>query len=223
MYTGKLPRLLETYHWPLFTFGTAIVLLIVSSIVIPKSLSGDSQTYLDSMKVLLGGVPPMDFLPNRLLTTSGGLITILALSPFLGILASWMTLNTLFFFAIALGSFYLFKNLLDDERAAYLGSFLIIAHYGPIVFAASYLMDAGGWAFFFWSLVFTTRFLKTRETKDILVAALVIAIGGVFKEYALVASLGIAIALLGTFASSPKKNTLLAFATAVIALTPVAI
>jgi len=62
----------------------------------------------------------------------------------------------------------------------------LITNYAMIVFALFELcVDVGGWAFYILSLYFTLRYSKTGDRKALLISAMFIGIGGLFKEYAL--------------------------------------
>jgi glycosyltransferase involved in cell wall biosynthesis len=165
-----------------------VVLLIAGSYVIFQPVlgtTGDGSTYFEAMQVLYGAPPSETFVPNRLVTSSLGLITILAVGQVSGVLPAWILLNMVYLLLMAAVWYALLKLLFDDRRVAVLGGLFLMGNYAPLVFGVHYLMDAGGWALYVISLYFLARYARYENRRDIYYAALAAGIGGIIKEYAL--------------------------------------
>jgi len=204
---------------------TAITLFLgaFSLLYLHPPLQSDSTSYIQAMGILAGNPLPADFVPTRILATTGGLSLVLLLGHFFGILNAWILMNFIFFIVIALASFFLLRTIFESERVAFLGALFIVGNYGPIVFGLNYLMDAGGWAFYLLALWGVARYVQTRSASAILWASAAVGIGGLLKEYALLGCIAIAVALIWSFFREPRRASYLALATAVIAILPVAL
>lgn len=200
----------------------AVIIAVLTILYLQPQLVGDSPSYVEAMGVLTGLPVQQDFVPNRILTTFGGLVSVLALAPLLGILPAWLFINVMFYVGMALASLSLFKEVFDDERVAFLGPLFIVGSYAPLAFGLAYLMDIGGWMFLLLALWGVARFVRTGSTAPILWAAAAVGIGGLFKEYALLGCIAIAVALVWHAFRDPIRAISLMPLTAAIALAPVA-
>ncbi len=163
----------------------------------PPVISGDGTTYAEAMAVLSGGALPDGFVPNRILTTFLGLETIIFLSYIFGsIPTAWLALNIFFYFLLN-GVFYKIIHLVfQNEKIALLGGLFLAGNYAMLAFGVNYLMDIGGWTMYVASLYFTLRYVQKGLTRDIVIAAVFVGIGGLYKEYAFLGSLSIGCVLL---------------------------
>lgn len=219
----EIGRFIHKHRMVLILIAIALALAAFSITFFQPQVVGDSPSYVEAMGVLTGLPVPEDFVPNRILTTFGGLVSVLALAPIFGILPAWLLLNVVFYVVMALASFYLFKEVFEDERIAFLGSLFVIGNYAPLVFGLAYLMDMGGWAFLLLSFWGVARFIKTGTSSSVLWAAAAVGAGGLFKEYALLGCIAIAVALILMAFREPRRAIPLMPLTAAIALTPVAL
>ncbi len=187
---------IRDYAWEIVLGAGMVILCGLSLLVLHPTIGGDSPSYLEAMRVMSGGHTPIGFVPNRILTTFGGVILIPLIAPlFGGTLHAWLAMNIFFFFMLGYASFLLFRSLFGSAPVALLGAFFVIANYAPMVFGLAYLMDIGGWAFFMAALLFVYRYLEDGSFRTILCAALLTGIGTVFKEYAALASIAITCAV----------------------------
>ena len=83
-------------------------------------------------------------------------------------------------------------------------------------------MDGGGWAFYVLALWGVCVFARSGSAKAILAAATAVGIGTLFKEYALLGAVAIAVVLLYRFRAEPMRTVRLIAMTATIALLPIA-
>lgn len=188
--TFRLPRVS-------MVFLGLLVFAAISVRVLPPKVSSDSASYIVAVTVLDGFPPPNGFVPNRLLTTYGGLqiiraIAAMGVKPFAG----WIFMN-IWFFAVGLSAFYLFvRELLGSEREAILGAILLGTSYPAIAFGLNFLMDMGGWAAYLVALYFSYRYFCEGRRMDALLGALAIGVGVLLKEYAALAVIPLGAALL---------------------------
>ena len=92
--------------------------------------------------------------------------------------------------------FYLLvREIFESELTAFLAALFILTNYGTVSFALDYGMDIGGWAFYALSLLLTLKYSKSGKRSMLLYSAVAIGIGGLFKEYALLGVVPIAVML----------------------------
>lgn len=160
-------------------------------------IAGDGVTYRDSIQFLTTGQKTVDFSANRLVTTFGGLELIIFLSHLLGSISfTWIFINVVFYFLL---NFFFYKIVLmvqKDEKTALISTLFVASSYGLITFGVNYLMDVGGWFFYVLSLYFVFKYTESKERKNLLLAALSVGIGVLFKEYAILGVLPTAILLI---------------------------
>jgi dolichol-phosphate mannosyltransferase len=182
---------------------------------------GDTPSYVVAMNVISTGELTSGFLPTRILTTFGALHTITALTYIFGnIYSSWILMNVIFYL-IACAVFYdIVRRMYKNENVAMLGTLFIAGSYSFISFGLSYLMDMGGWMFYIVSLYFLLRYVEEGRMRNLLYSAAAIGIGGLFKEYAFLACIPIAVVVIGTYYRYPVKLAKRAVITAALALVP---
>lgn len=163
-----------------------ITLVFCSFFFLQPQVAGDSITYLNAIDFLKTGKTGENFMPNRIITNFGALYVIISLSKIFGSTTGvWLALNAAFY---AVSSFIFYKLLLlifENNKTAFLGTLFLSGNYSFIWFGPNFLMDVGGWMFYIISLLFTFRYSKFNNRKDLLLASLSVGMGGLFKEYAL--------------------------------------
>lgn len=214
------------------TLLVSLAILSFISVYYFPEIKGDTPSYIHTIQVMDSGVVPVGFQPNRLMTTFLGLEIILGLSKIFGsVYGSWLFLNLFFYCAISITFYFLIFRIFKCRRTALFGSVLVAGSYAMIFFAIAYLMDAPGWAFYLLSLYFLFAYSESKRKKDLLLSALAVGIGGLFKEYAFLGTVSIAVYLIGeSLAESfgknwrlPKKFFMNAVQTAFLALAPIAL
>jgi hypothetical protein len=198
----------------------ALALAAMTFAYVAPGPANDTSTYVTAMDVLRGAPVPEGFVPNRVLTTFGGLSVIILLTPLFGQEGAWLLMNTMFYVVLAFAVFYMFRTLFESERVAFVGMLFVIGNYAPIISGLALLMDAGGWAFYVLTLWGVARYAKTGESRAILLAAAAVGIGALFKEYALLGCVAIATVLMWRYYSEKSKVLPLMVATAFIATVP---
>lgn len=168
-------------------------LIILSLVFLKPQVAGDGVTYLDSINFLVSGEATADFMPNRLMTTLAGLEIIIIFGKLFGSqLGVWLTMNMLFYAFTAIIFYELLKLLFTDKKVALLGTLFLMGNYATLAFGLNYLMDMGGWFFYVASLWLVLRYVKFNRRSELLLAAFLVGIGGLFKEYALLGVIPIA-------------------------------
>lgn len=168
-----------------------------SILLINHAITGDAPSYLEAMEVMQGGDIPPDFVPNRILTSSLAIESISLFTKIFGsVKVGWATLDIVFFFILSIVFYKLIFDVFDSHKTALLAGLFLITNYAMVVFALDYGVDVGGWAFYVMSLYLTLKYVKMGDRNILLYSALCIGIGGLFKEYALLATIPIAVVLL---------------------------
>lgn len=167
-----------------------LVFLAVISVCIfrPPFIEGDSVSYVQSIQVLKSNIVPVNFVPNRIITTYLGLRSIMLIDLFLNNLQfSWLLLSFIFYLVMGMFFYLLLLRMFEKPIVAFLGTLLLVVNYAAIVFSFHYLMDIEGWALYIVSLYFSYRYLETRNNRWLWISASAVGLGGLYKEYALVA------------------------------------
>lgn len=161
------------------------VAVLFTFFLLPPRISSDSTSYIEAMGVVMSGEVPSGFRPNRILTTFGGIETVIIVALFTrSILVAWYLVNA-FFYVAGFWLFFLFlRRFLKDEKSALFGTALLALNYVSVSFGLNYLMDMGGWFFYLLAVYFAERFLATSRTDYFLWGGLIVGVGGLFKEYA---------------------------------------
>ncbi|MEI6843437.1 MAG: glycosyltransferase family 39 protein [bacterium] len=96
---------------------------------------------------------------------------------------SWIFMN-MFMYVVAGMFFYsLSKKIFKHSVVSFLITLFLVTNYAIIIFGLNYLMDMGGWMFYIVSLYVTYKYLDSEEEKWLWISAVLIGIGGLFKEY----------------------------------------
>ncbi len=182
------------------TLVLAIFLLFLSSfslLVITPQIKGDSVTYVEAVNFMQLGEFPDDFIPYRIVTTFGGLWTIITLSQIVGsIFQVWLSMNHMFFATSVFIFYYLVLKIFGDRRTALLCSLFFASNYAILTFGLHYLMDMAGWMFYIASLFFLFNYTEKQNYKHLLLSSVMVGVGGLFKEYALLGVIPIATLLI---------------------------
>lgn len=162
-----------------------IIIPLVSILVFnPKMDGGDSQTYVEAINFLKNDVSSIDFVPNRIVTTYLGLRSVMFLTSLTGSLYfSWLFINILLFI-FGFMFFYKLVSLLFSPKVSFWSTILLATNYSAINFGPAFLMDMGGWAFYIVSVYFTFKYLFTENKTYFWLSAILISLGGLWKEYA---------------------------------------
>lgn len=220
-----LPGFSARRKWQIALVASLAAIVMTFGIWLGPHQLGDTGTYEQAVSVLRNGIAPAEFVPNRLLTTLGGLELIRFVSIATGgdIYPAWFFVNALFYFISCIFFFKLLTRMFRSERAALLGALFLAANYGFLIFGLNYLMDIGGWMFYILSLYLLWKHAESRRTGDLLWSAAMVGIGGLFKEYAFLGAVAIAVYAIYEYRSSLKTLALRALETAAIALGPAAL
>ncbi len=174
--------------------GVCITILVVLSFVLLKpNVAGDGVSYLQAIDFLNGQPVAFEDVAHRVITTFGALELIRFLAKIFGSLTSvWIGLNSTLFVLTVFAFYKMVANFSTDSKVALWASLFLAGNYAVLNFGLNFLMDMGGWAFYIFSLYFAWRFLQSSDQKDILLASLMVGLGGLFKEYAFLGALVIA-------------------------------
>ena len=174
------------------------VLVCLSVIFLKPQFGGDSSTYVQSMYFLQTGQKTAGFFPNRLITTIGGLELIIFFSKYIRLPTRrlWLVMNILCYFISSITFYLLLVRIFQSKKTALLGTLFLIGNYAYISFALSFLMDVGGWMFYILSLYFLFKYVDSCNVRICIVSQYASALGGLFKEYALLGAIPICIFLI---------------------------
>lgn len=219
---------IKNKNW--FLYLSLFLIIFFSFSILKPQIAGDGIDYVESMDFLSTGYRSPDFSPNRLLTTFGGLQTIIGLSKvFHSVVFSWIFLNAVLYFFFNFLFYKIVLSIHKDEKVALLATLFLAGNYAIIVFGLNFLMDMGGWFFYMVSIYLTLRYLETGARKNIIFSAFSVGVGLLFKEYAVLGVVPIAIVLIyenfyvGSFVLSLKNILKNSLYPALLALFPISL
>lgn len=184
---------MRAHRWTITLLVGLIVLMALFTLFLGPHVLGDTPTYTQAIGVLSGGAPSASFIPNRLLTTFGALELVRFFGViFGGIYSGWFFLNLILYFAASCTLYALIRRITGSQAAACLGALFLAGNYGFLLFGPNFLMDIGGWSFYIFCLYFLWRYAESKRPRDIVLAAAMVGIGGLFKEYAFLGGAAIA-------------------------------
>ncbi len=196
-------------------------LVMASFFLLEPQVQGDSISYLEAVNFLEGGIGHFENVAHRVITTFGGLWFIIILSKLSGsLLGTWFAMNAVFY-ALSVFVFYKTLRLLFGDRTALLGSLFFAGNYALLTFGLNFLMDMGGWFFYITSIYFLLKYAKFEERKHLLLASFFVGIGGLFKEYAFLPIIPIAIFIIFKNRKSLVKIIQESWLPAILAITPI--
>lgn len=185
----------KIFFWALIICLT--ITAIASILIFRPVIDGDGPTYVLAIKVLQGVARPLNFVPNRLITTFLGLESIILFSKIFGSFeVGWLILNILFYFLLNITFYKLVQLIFASDRTAFVATLFLATNYAMISFGLDYWLDIGGWLFYVLSLYLTLAYSQTSERKFLLLSALAIGLGGLFKENAFLGVIPIAVILI---------------------------
>lgn len=211
------------HYWFVAIFILALVL--VSFIILPPHFWGDSDSYLKSVEALKTGDIPSDFAVfHRIITTYAGLKIIVFFSYiFDNVLKIWLFMNIALYVIANLFFYRTLEEFFENRKVAFWGMILLATNYAVITFGPTFLMDMGGWAFYFITLFFSFRFLKTGNMNYALTGALLAGFGGLFKEYGFLGFIPLISALIFHFRNNIAAGIKRAIILTAIALLPISL
>ncbi len=222
IFINKFKKIIDDDGYRVLLFLILIFLCFFSVYALKPQIAGDGVSYVESIQVLGTGVLPDNFIPNRLLTTYLGLNTIrLFASVFHSLSFAWMFQNSLLYISFGLVFYSILKLLIEDRKASFVGTILLVTNYAAVSFALGYLMDIGGWAFYLLSIYFSYKYYLSTDKKWMWFSALTIGIGGLFKEYAFLATVVLGLVIIILNKNNLKNIFKLGFFSALISFVPI--
>ncbi len=174
-----------------------IALVVLSIVILQPAVAGDGVSYVLAIDFLVGKDVAFTAVAHRIITTFGGLWVVIGLSKIFGsVLGVWFAMNTVLYTTVIFVFYKLLTLLFEDKRSALIGTLFLATNYAVLRFGLNFLMDMGGWAFYLFSIYFLLRYSKFGQRKDILLASALVGLGGLFKEYAFLPTIPIAIFLI---------------------------
>lgn len=187
-------------------FSVCLVFLASASLYfLPHVIEGDAVGYLQAVRVYQGEAPEpaiqvgqtemtLDVITiHRMLTTPFGIQAVRLFSViFSSDIVGWLVWDTILFFAINIVFYWLLVRVFRSHRVAFVGGLFLAGNYSMLAHGLAPFMDIGGWFFYVLSIFFLYRYIESGRYRDIVLSALAVAIGGLFKENALVAAIPIA-------------------------------
>lgn len=211
-------------------FAFLFLIILLSFLILKPKVAGDGFDYLNSINFLENGQKYIDFLPNRILTTFGGLTSVIFLSKiFRSVTFSWIFINTIFYFLFNFLFYKIVLSIHKNPTVALVSTLFLATNYALISFGLNFLMDMGGWFFYLLSVYLVWKYLETDLRKYILWASVSVGAGLLFKEYVVLGTIPIATVLSyqnfnsDSFLYSLKKIFLNSIVSALLALTPIII
>lgn len=193
-----------------YVFAACLVVFASLSLYfLPHIIEGDAVSYVNAIRVYQGAVSQpiiqagqetitLDVVTvHRMLTTPLGIQAVRIFSELFGsIIVGWLIWDTLLFFAINILFYKLILRVFQSHRVAFVGGLFFAGNYSMVVHGIALFMDIGGWFFYVLSIYWLFRYVESSRYRDLFFSGLAIAVGGLFKENALVAAIPLTAILL---------------------------
>ncbi len=182
---------------------------------LPRILQGDAISYVDAARAYANGTHlQIDLTTNvitseivavhRMLTTTLGIEALRFFAAVSGSFETgWLVMNTFFFFGGSIVLYLLLARFYESERVAFIGGLFYAGNYSVLSQGLGYFMDIGGWFFYLLALLLVYSYMESGRYRTLVIAALVVALGGFFKENAYMASIPIGAILLFEYYKKP--------------------
>ncbi len=206
----------KTLRQPFFV-AYIVCLIVIASLslyFLPHILQGDALSYVYAAKAysqgvhlnvdLSGEISPEIVAVHRMLTTTLGIQTLRFFAAIAGSFEiGWLLMDTVLFFGGSIVLYLLLARFYESERVAFVGGLFYAGNYSMLSQGMGYFMDIGGWFFYLLALLLTFHYIESSRYRTLVIAALVIAVGGFFKENAYMASIPIGAILLFEYYKQP--------------------
>ncbi len=203
----------DTYF--LVAFIACLIFFVSASLYFfPHIIEGDAVGYVNAMQVFAGGEPTnfadgtrtMTVTIHRMLTTPLSIQALRIFSTLFGsITVGWLVWDSVLFFAVNVLFYWLLIRVFQSHRVAFVGGLFFAGNYALITSGLSFFVDIGGWFFFVLSIFWLFSYVESGRYRDLLIATLAIAVGGLFKENAFVASVPLVAILIYENYPSPVR------------------
>ncbi len=169
-------------------FLTALILVNLMAIYFFIGLrspgGGDTVSYHDSIKFILGQGEAKDFVLTRMLTSP----LMLCLSAFFsfftkGLYSGMMAVNLIFYFLIVFVFYFFVYEIYESKKISFWATILFASNYYLINPDNAYLVDFGGWFFMILASYFAVRYYKEKIDKYYYFSIFSSVIGFFFKEF----------------------------------------
>lgn len=201
---------------PLFIWFLACltVLASLSMYFLPHILEGDAVSYVDAARAyaedshlvidLSSEITPEIVAVHRMLTTTLGIQTLRFFAALTGSFeVGWLVMDVVLFFAGSIVLYLLLAKFFDSDRVAFVGGLFFAGNYSMLSQGLGYFMDISGWFFYLLALLFVYLYIESGSYRILLIAALITAVGGFFKENAYMAAIPIGGILLFEYYKQP--------------------
>lgn len=186
---------------------------------LPLTVSTDGDTYIATAQLLSGeNVTPY---PGRLLKPLAPFGIALFASLFHGdMVAGFLTLNILSYFLLAGAMYMLLLLFTTDRLLAMLGALMFISTYPVLEYGLNLYSEMGSWLLFVVAIFGSVRYFREASWKNFSIALCAVALGLLWKEYAILAGIFFGLILLFEPTCPWKKKLLrvglLAFSSAAV-------
>lgn len=199
-----------------FFIGYLAALAVIVSLALyflPHVLQGDAVSYVDAAKAYAENIHLNINLPpgpltretvtpeivavHRMLTAPLGIEILRVFAWITGSFeVGWLVMDTFLLFGGSIALYLLLARFYESERVAFIGGLFYAGNYSMLSQGMGYFMDIGGWFFYLLALLLIYLYIESSNYRMLVIAALVIASGGLFKENAYMACIPIAAILL---------------------------
>lgn len=165
----------------------------------------DAADYLQTAQLMAGETSELP-LPNRILKPLGpGLITV-GNYFFQDYNQSFISVAILFYFALAVMMFFFLRLFIRDSYLALIGSILYITAYPLLKYGIELSTETGAHFLYLFALFFICNWYQRASQRDLVLAALLVAVGFLWKEYSALAGLVLLLAIVVKPHYSPKHK-----------------
>ncbi|MSU73817.1 hypothetical protein EXS56_01625 [Candidatus Kaiserbacteria bacterium] len=220
--------------------GCLIAIASLSLYLLPHILQGDAISYVDASKAYAGDlhlninlppgpltretVTPEIVAVHRMLTSTLGIEILRFFSWITGSFEmGWLVMDTFLLFGGSIVLYLLLFRFYESESVAFIGGLFYVGNYSMLSQGMGYFMDIGGWFFYLLALLLIYLYVESSNYRMLVVAALIIAFGGLFKENAYMACIPIGAVLLLEYYRTPLAFLARSVPLALVVILPAAV
>lgn len=173
---------------------------------LPLTISTDAHSYMDSAR-LISGEEAENAYPGRLLKPLAP-IGIALLAPFFGgnMITAFLALNILCYVFLALAAYILMLLFTTDRFLAMLGTIIFISTYPVLEYGLNLYSEMGAWALYVFAIAGAVRYYRDASWKNFLITLGAVAVGLLWKEYAVLAGIFFGLTILVETTSGGKEK-----------------
>lgn len=174
-------KFLNKHRALIILIGFMSAVFVAKLVYLPLDYHGDYISYENTAQYIGGDSSEVS--AARMLKPLGPLAVALVAQIGISYKTSFLVVLYLFFIALVIASFALYRNFFQNERRALFATIITIVTYPMIRYGLDAYTETGAWFFYLAGLWSTLLFIKRPSMKLLLLNAAIASLGFLWKEY----------------------------------------